>query len=47
MSRNEVLTHEERELAEMWESVENMNHFGCGQYSEKNNTETALKLYQK
>jgi hypothetical protein len=34
MNKDRSLTQEERELAKMWESVETMNHFGCGQYSE-------------
>ena len=33
MNNERPLTAEERELAELWESVETMNHFGTGQFT--------------
>jgi hypothetical protein len=32
MNKERPLTAEEIELAELWESVETMNHFGTGQF---------------
>lgn len=33
MYNERPLTAEEKELAELWESVETMNHFGTGQFA--------------
>jgi hypothetical protein len=35
MGRKEILTQEEKELAEVWGMAEDMNHFGTGQFSDE------------